>query len=231
MAQLWRAALGVGREPSADQEAAIVAPASGRHSVNAGAGTGKTSTLALRALYLIEAGYVRADEIVVVTFTKKAAAEVGSRIADTIDRAIADGAPFSDDSRSVRCTTIHALAAEILREFAFEFGSVVPARAISDGEAYSIFHEAFRALLDGRLAVDTVAFPVAEINLDNLEHDLGKLALRLKNHGIAPGSFESLALAETDRFEKQTWGRLWTGGTGKNVGKPKDQQPKEAVTL
>jgi DNA helicase-2/ATP-dependent DNA helicase PcrA len=230
MALLWRAALGVGREPSADQEAAIVAPPTGRHCVNAGAGTGKTSTLALRALYLIEAGHVRADEIVVVTFTKKAAAEIGSRIADTIDRASANGARFSGESQGVTCTTIHALAAEILREFAFEFGSVAPARAISDGEAYSIFHDAFRALLDGHLAVDTAAFPVAEITLANLERDLGKLALRLKNHGIAPSLFQARALAEADRFEEQTWGQLWTDGAGRNRGRRKDQKPKVPVT-
>jgi len=89
MAHWWRTALGRDRVPSEDQVAAIVAPATGRRSVDAGAGTGKTSTLALRALFLIESNRVRADEIVVVTFTKKAAAEIGSRIADTIDRVIA----------------------------------------------------------------------------------------------------------------------------------------------
>jgi len=230
MAHWWRAALGVGREPSADQEAAIVAPATGRHSVNAGAGTGKTSTLALRALYLIEAGPVRANEIVVVTFTKKAAAEVGSRIADTLDRAIANGAQFSRDGQGVMCTTIHALAADILREFAFEFGARAQTRAISDGEAYGIFHEAFRALLDGQLAIDARAFPIAEMNLDTLERDLGKLALRLKNHGIAPSAFESRALAETDRFGRQTWGQLWSAGSGRNRDKRKAQSPKEPVT-
>src|SRR5664279_4575472 len=102
MAELWRVALGGDRLPSFDQEAAIVAPPTGRRSVNAGAGTGKTSTLALRALYLIEAGHVRADQIVVVTFTKKAAAEVSSRIVDTIDRTIAIGASFAAGGPSVK---------------------------------------------------------------------------------------------------------------------------------
>lgn len=225
MAPWWPAALGSGRVPSTDQAAAIVAPATGRHSVSAGAGTGKTSTLALRALYLIEAGLVRPDQIVVVTFTKKAAAELGSRIADTVDRAIADGAPFDGDGRRVNCTTIHALAAAVLREFAFEFGLLAPPRAIGDGEAYRVFHETFSALLGGKLGVDAGAFPIAELNLDALERDLGKLALRLKNHGIAPSVFASRALAQAELLGRQPWGQLWAAGAGAN-GKRKELLPK-----
>jgi DNA helicase-2/ATP-dependent DNA helicase PcrA len=218
MTEFWRAALGDGRTPSPDQEAAIVAPPTGRRSVNAGAGTGKTSTLALRALYLIEAGHVSADQIVVVTFTKKAAAEVSSRIADTLDRARANGAAARGD-RGVKCTTIHALAAEILREFAFESGAPAPLCPISDGEAYAIFHTSFRALLDGKLAMNTDLFPIAELNLDTLEHDLAKLALRLKNYGVAPAEFALRALAQTDRFGGQSWGQLWAlGKNGKRIG-------------
>jgi DNA helicase-2/ATP-dependent DNA helicase PcrA len=225
MASWWRQALGEGREPSEDQEVAIIAAPTGRRSVEAGAGTGKTSTLALRALYLIESGHVCADQIVVVTFTKKAAAEIGSRIADTIDQAVANGAQFPGGGRGVRCTTIHALAADILREFALDFGFVAAPRAISDGEAYGIFHEAFCALLNRKIDVDTSAFPIAEVNLANLERDLGKLALRLKNHGISPPAFEARALTETERFGRQTWGQLWTAGA--KPGTRKTLAPKE----
>jgi DNA helicase-2/ATP-dependent DNA helicase PcrA len=228
MTEFWRDALGPGRRPSLDQEAAILAPPTGRRSVNAGAGTGKTSTLALRALYLIEAGHLRPDQIVVVTFTKKAAAEVGSRIADTIDRAIAGGARLAAGDATVKCTTIHALAAEILRESAFDRDSPAPLRAVSDGEAFSIFHHSFRALLDGNLACEVNAFPIAELDLKTLERDLAKLALRLKNYGMDPDAFAARALAQTERFSRQGWGQLWTRGARKN--KPKDLAPSEPVS-
>ena len=217
-ANLWRTALGVGRNPSDDQITAITAPPTGRHSVDAGAGTGKTATLALRALYLIESEQVKADQIVVVTFTRKAAAEIAARIGDTLDRA------FLGDGRGVRCTTIHALAADILREFAYTFGFIAPPRAITDGEAYAIFHDAFAALLDDRLGVDTTALPIGEMRIDQLERDLGKLALRLKGHGISPDDFEARAIAEIDRFATQTWGQLWTlGKSGKRTALKPDE--------
>lgn len=225
--EIWRTALGGHATPSDDQVDVITAPPTGRHSVDAGAGTGKTATLALRALYLIESEYVRADQIVVVTFTKKAAAEIGSRIADTLDRAVEQGAHFANDGRGVRCTTIHALASDIRREFAFDLGFDAPPAAVSDGEAHAIFHSAFQALLDARLEVDTSVFPLAEHNVDHLERDLGKLALRLKNHGIAPAVFEARALAETERFAKQSWGQLYTV----KPTKPRAElEPKEGVT-
>lgn len=231
MSDWWRSALGSGREPSVDQAAAITAPATGRHIVNAGAGTGKTSTLALRALYLIESGHVRADQIVVITFTKKAAAEVGSRITDTIDGAVANGAPFASGGRGVECTTIHALAARILSEFAFDFGLTTPPRAITDGEAHRIFHDAFGALLANELAVDTSVFPTAEVNLQTLERDLGELALRLKNHGISPQAFADRAVAEAQSYAHISWGQLWSDGTGRNAGKARrDPLPTEPVT-
>ena len=227
MVTFWQDALGADRTPSDDQRAAILAPATGRHSVNAGAGTGKTATLALRALYLIESAMVSADAIVVMTFTKKAAAEIGGRIADTLDRATAAGARLSHGGDGVRCTTIHGLAAEILREFAFDFGLIAAPRAIADGEAYAIFHATFGALLDRELAVDTGAFPIGELDLAVLERDLAKLALHLKNHGISPETFEARALAQTERFERQTWGQLWNYGNGRNSASRIALLPKE----
>jgi ATP-dependent exoDNAse (exonuclease V) beta subunit len=225
--EIWRTALGGNAMPSDDQINVITAPPVGRHSVDAGAGTGKTATLALRALYLIESESVRADQIVVVTFTKKAAAEIGSRIADTIDRAIGNGARFANDGRGVRCTTIHALASDIRREFAFDLGFEAPPAAVSDGEAHAIFNAAFRALLEDRLEADSSAFPLAEQSVSLLERDLGKLALRLKNHGISPDVFEARALAEADRFGRQSWGQLYAV----RKTKPRaDPQPTNAVT-
>jgi ATP-dependent exoDNAse (exonuclease V) beta subunit len=230
MAHRWRTALGADREPSPEQAAAVLAPITGHQVVNAGAGTGKTSTLALRAAYLVESGLVLASEIVVVTFTKKAAAEVGSRIADSIDRMAHSGASAVMSDHAVTCTTIHGLAAQILREFAFDLGARSPIRAISDGEAAGIFHESFRALLDGRLAVETAAFPLAEVDVAILERDLAKLAIRLKNHGITPAAFSARALAQADDFARQTWGQLWSP-SGKNSAKRVNLSPREPVTV
>ena len=46
----------------------------------ASAGTGKTNTLAYRVAHLIEGGYAKAENILCMTFTNKAANEMKGRI-------------------------------------------------------------------------------------------------------------------------------------------------------
>lgn len=63
----------------------------------AGAGTGKTTVMAARVVWLVGSGAVRADEVLGLTFTRKAAGELSNRVraalgrAGLLDRAGADG--------------------------------------------------------------------------------------------------------------------------------------------
>jgi len=74
--------------------------------VIAGPGTGKTETLARRVAYLISEGGVRTSEILVLTFSKRAAEEMEHRISRLIGR--------SYDEMWV--STFHAFCIRILRE-------------------------------------------------------------------------------------------------------------------
>jgi len=65
--------------PTREQIAVIEAPlAPGL--VVAGAGSGKTETMAARVVYLVATGQVKAEQIIGLTFTKKAAAALGQRV-------------------------------------------------------------------------------------------------------------------------------------------------------
>ncbi len=66
--------------------------------VTAGAGTGKTALLVERALNLIGGGRARIDQLAVITFTEKAAAELRLRLAVGLDhlRALTAGPPPAD---------------------------------------------------------------------------------------------------------------------------------------
>ena len=52
--------------------------------VLAGAGTGKTTTMVKRTAYIIQEGKAKASEILMVTFTRKAAGEMRSRLANIL---------------------------------------------------------------------------------------------------------------------------------------------------
>ncbi|RJQ55423.1 MAG: ATP-dependent helicase [Actinobacteria bacterium] len=83
----------------------------------AGAGTGKTMTLAHRVAYLIASG-VAPERILLLTFTRRAAAEMLQRVDGIVRRARAeggDGSRLKAASGKVWGGTFHAVAARLLR--------------------------------------------------------------------------------------------------------------------
>jgi len=77
----------------------------------AGAGTGKTSTLTARTAYMIDSGVVPSN-ILLVTFTKKAAGEMASRICKAI----------GPTGEQITATTFHSFCANVLRPHAHLLG-------------------------------------------------------------------------------------------------------------
>lgn len=71
--------------PTAEQQAVIEAPLT-PVLVVAGAGSGKTETMANRVLWLLANGLARPDQVLGLTFTRKAAGELGQRIGDRIEQ-------------------------------------------------------------------------------------------------------------------------------------------------
>lgn len=106
------------------QETAITCP--GSLCVTAGAGTGKTYVLVNRYLDLLEReGDERADvkEILALTFTEKAAAEMKDRVRQALAAAEGENAArFRDDLMWAGISTIHSFCTRILREYALEAG-------------------------------------------------------------------------------------------------------------
>jgi DNA helicase II / ATP-dependent DNA helicase PcrA len=93
-------------QPNPNQQRAITAP-DGPHLVVAGAGTGKTRTLVGRVAHLLEQG-VDARSIVLLTFTRRAAAEMLSRAAQQV----------GPEALRVRGGTFHSFAVGLLRRYA-----------------------------------------------------------------------------------------------------------------
>jgi DNA helicase-2/ATP-dependent DNA helicase PcrA len=72
-------------EPTPEQAAVIAAPL-GPLAVVAGAGSGKSETMAARMVWLVANGMVRPDRVLGLTFTRKAAAEFADRVRSRLER-------------------------------------------------------------------------------------------------------------------------------------------------
>ena len=100
--------------------------------VEAGAGTGKTRSLVERVVALITTGRASIGGIAAITFTEAAAAELRSRIGETLERVSGD--PSREQVERERCRrgvddldqaaiqTLHSFAGSLLRERPLEAG-------------------------------------------------------------------------------------------------------------
>src|SRR5690349_11799632 len=72
--------------------------------VEAGAGSGKTSLLLERALNLLLSGKIEPRDLVAITFTEKAASQLGEKLAQELDliRKAPDGGPEDGKKASAR---------------------------------------------------------------------------------------------------------------------------------
>jgi DNA helicase II / ATP-dependent DNA helicase PcrA len=78
----------------------------------AGAGSGKTSTLTARIAHILEMGLAKPHEILAITFTNKAAAEMRERV----------GKLTGGEAANMQLSTFHSFCCKILRENITELG-------------------------------------------------------------------------------------------------------------
>ncbi len=117
----------------------------------AGAGTGKTTVMAARVVWLVASGQVAPDAVLGLTFTNKAAAELEQRIATALRRAgllqssdlprtlQRPGEP-DDGEEQVEPTvlTYHAYAGRLLAEHGIRIGHEPDTRLIVDASRYQL---------------------------------------------------------------------------------------------
>jgi len=96
--------------------------------IEAGAGTGKTTVLVGRVLEIIRSGSAEIGQVVILTFTEKAAAELRDRVRDELHKELAIGDPAKNAGRALNdldgahIETIHAFASSVLREHPVQSG-------------------------------------------------------------------------------------------------------------
>src|SRR5207249_2989992 len=99
--------------------------------VVAGAGTGKTHVLTARIVHLITSGAAKPNEILAVTFTERAAAEMQERVDINT--------PIGLNDALIR--TFHGFGDEVFREFALELGRSGELRVLSRAEQVILVRE------------------------------------------------------------------------------------------
>ncbi|KAA0080291.1 ATP-dependent helicase [Mycolicibacterium sp. P9-64] len=146
--------------PTEEQAAVIEAPP-GPLVVIAGAGAGKTETMAARVVWLVANGYARPNEVLGLTFTRKAAGQLLRRVRTRLARLAGAGlipGGHGDGDEQATVATYHAFAGTLLREHGLLLPVEPSARLISETELWQL---AYRVVCEHPGPLETEKTPAA----------------------------------------------------------------------
>ncbi len=145
--------------------------------VVAGAGSGKTTVMAARVVWLVASGLVRPDQVLGLTFTNKAAAELAQRVRSALsvlspsavppavaaDAGSAELAEAADPGEPT-VSTYHAYAGRLLREHGLRIGVEPHARLLADATRFQLADRVLRRARGPFVGLDqTVAWLVGDL--------------------------------------------------------------------
>jgi len=134
--------------------------------VIAGAGSGKTETMAARVVYLVANEIARPDQILGLTFTRKAAGELNTRIRKRLRQfqqaQDARGIARSFTSFDTAVTTYHSYAGRLLSEHAIRYGIDADVQPLGEAALWMSANKLVREWDDGIFASSDAASTVVK---------------------------------------------------------------------
>ncbi|MEU7599977.1 ATP-dependent DNA helicase [Streptomyces sp. NPDC041003] len=131
-----------------EQMACVTAPPAPQVVV-AGAGSGKTTVMAARVVWLVGTGAVAPEQVLGLTFTNKAAGELSERVRKALARAgITDPDPSPADADTAggepRISTYHAFAGQLLKDHGLRIGLEPSSRLLADATRFQLAAKVLR---------------------------------------------------------------------------------------
>ncbi|WKD37220.1 UvrD-helicase domain-containing protein [Streptomyces xanthophaeus] len=163
--------------------------------VVAGAGSGKTTVMAARVVWLVGTGAVAPEQVLGLTFTNKAAGELSERVRKALARAgITDPDPSPADADAAggepRISTYHAFAGQLLKDHGLRIGLEPSSRLLADATRFQLAAKVLREAPG--------PYPSLTKSVPDLVGDLLALDGELSEHLVEP---ERLRLYDTDLLD------------------------------
>ncbi|MFK0157882.1 UvrD-helicase domain-containing protein [Streptomyces sp. NPDC090493] len=163
-----------------EQTGCIVAPPAPQVIV-AGAGSGKTTVMAARVVWLVGTGQVAPEQVLGLTFTNKAAGELAERVRKALVRAgVTDPDVIDPDNPPGEpvISTYHAFAGRLLTDHGLRIGLEPASRLLADATRYQL---AARVLREA-----PGPYPALTRSFADLVSDLLTLDSELAEHLVRP---------------------------------------------
>ena len=163
-----------------EQTACITAPPAPQVIV-AGAGSGKTTVMAARVVWLVGTGQVAPEQVLGLTFTNKAAGELAERVRKALVAAgVSDPDPVDPDNPPGEpvISTYHSFAGRLLTDHGLRLGLEPTSRLLADATRFQL---AARVLREA-----PGPYPALTRSFADLTADLLALDAELAEHLVAP---------------------------------------------
>ncbi|MEV5798935.1 UvrD-helicase domain-containing protein [Streptomyces collinus] len=163
-----------------EQTACIIAPPAPQVIV-AGAGSGKTTVMAARVVWLVGTGQVAPEQVLGLTFTNKAAGELAERVRKALIKAgVTDPDVIDPDNPPGEpvISTYHAFAGRLLTDHGLRIGLEPSSRLLADATRYQL---AARVLREA-----PGPYPALTRSFADLVSDLLALDSELAEHLVDP---------------------------------------------
>ena len=162
-----------------EQTACIIAPPAPQVIV-AGAGSGKTTVMAARVVWLVGTGQVAPEQVLGLTFTNKAAGELAERVRKALIRAgVTDPDVIDPDNPPGEpvISTYHAFAGRLLTDHGLRIGLEPTARLLADATRFQLAARVLREA-PGPYPALTRSFPDLVSDLLTLDGELAEHLVR-----------------------------------------------------
>lgn len=154
------------RIPFTDEQLAAATSPLAPALVVAGAGSGKTSVMAARVVWLVATSQVAAEAVLGLTFTNKAAAELSQRVRGALAQAGLEGEPV--------VSTYHAFAGRLVAEHGLRLGVEPRSRLLADATRYQLAARVLRrhrgVVVGLTGALSTLVGDLVSLDADLSEH-------------------------------------------------------------
>ena len=194
--------LGLTYSFSAEQLRVIGAPADEPLLVVAGAGSGKTELMALRVVWLVANGYVRADQVLGLTFTRKAAGELAHRIRLYLGRARKLVGHDQQLDGEPTVATYHSYAARVVRDHGMRAGFEPTVRLLTEAACWQLADVVVRQH-------DSPAMRAFPFTHGTATAAVLALAGELAEHLRHPDDIETFTLGLSARIEGVSNGKIY----------------------
>ncbi|MGI6424321.1 MAG: UvrD-helicase domain-containing protein [Tepidanaerobacteraceae bacterium] len=169
--------------------------------VTAGAGAGKTRVLVDRIIYLLTNGFADIDQIVAITYTKKAALEIRERLRREIKKQKTN-LTLSESLKKLGIAyigTVHSFCLRILQENPVEANIDPNAKVLEEYRGKAWLKDCIQEAIINNLNNNIVYQLTSEIGFSKLSKELHSIMSKMMNLGLKPDVLSNKTESEEEK--------------------------------